>query len=143
MTTQPVKPPVEGEQPTIGQLVADASRDISSLVQKEIELAKTELKTSVTFGVTGAVFFVVAGFIALLAVILLSWSFVYLIHWGGSGLALHWAFLIVTGVYFLLAGLFVLLGVKKLKKVKAPERSIRQGKAIPAALKGKAPTELA
>lgn len=143
MTTHPVKPPVEGSEPSIGQLVADASRDVSSLVKKEIELAKTELKTSVTFGVTGAVYFVVAGFVAVLAVVLLSWSFVYLIHWGGSGLALHWAFLIVTGVYFLLAGLFAVLGIKKVKKVKAPERSIRQGKAIPAALKGKAPTDLA
>ncbi len=134
MTTQPVK----DDEPTIGQLVADATRDISDLVKKEIELAKTELKVSVNFGVAGIVFFAVAGFVALLAVILLSWAFVYLIHWNGDGLDLHWAFLIVTGAYLLLAGLFVLLGVKKVKKVRAPERSIRQGKQIPAALKGKA-----
>lgn len=134
MTTQPVK----DDEPTIGQLVADATRDVSDLLKKEIELAKTELKVSVNFGVAGIVFFVVAGFLAVLATVLLSWGFVYLIHWNGDGLALHWAFLIVTGVYLLLAGLFVALGVKKVKKVRAPERSIRQGKQIPAALKGKA-----
>jgi hypothetical protein len=34
--------PMQGE-PTIGRLVSDASRDISSVVQKEIQLAKSEL----------------------------------------------------------------------------------------------------
>ena len=41
------------DDPTIGRLVADASRDISSLITKEIELAKTELKVSVTAGGIG------------------------------------------------------------------------------------------
>ncbi|WP_447643792.1 phage holin family protein [Nocardioides zeae] len=134
MTTQPVK----DDEPTIGQLVADASRDISTLVKKEIELAKTELKVSVKFGGIGVAFFVVAGFVAMLAVILLSLAFVYLIHWNGDGLALHWAYLIVTGAYLLVAALFVLLGIKKVKKVRAPERTIRTTKEIPGALKGKA-----
>ncbi len=134
MTTQPVK----DDEPTIGQLVADASRDISTLVKKEIELAKTELKVSVKFGGIGVAFFVVAGFVAMLAVILLSLAFVYLIHWNGEGLALHWAYLIVTGAYLLVAALFVLLGIKKVKKVRAPERTIRTAKEIPGALKGKA-----
>ena len=38
---------VTEEEPTIGRLVADASRDISSLIQNEIALAKSELKVSV------------------------------------------------------------------------------------------------
>ena len=52
------------DEPTIGRLVSDASRDISSLIQKEIQLAKSELKVSVKNGGTGiglfagAVFFV-------------------------------------------------------------------------------------
>jgi hypothetical protein len=33
-----------GSEPTVGQLVANASKDLSSLVRSEIELAKTELK---------------------------------------------------------------------------------------------------
>ena len=37
-------------EPTLGRLVADASRDISSLVQGEIALAKSELKVSLTAG---------------------------------------------------------------------------------------------
>ena len=33
--------PVRDTDPTIGRLVTDASRDISSLIQKEIQLAKS------------------------------------------------------------------------------------------------------
>ena len=49
-STSPVKP----DDPTIGRLVADASRDISTLVSKEIELAKSELKVSLKAGGIGA-----------------------------------------------------------------------------------------
>ena len=38
--------PVKDTDPTIGRLVSDASRDISSLIHKEIELAKSELQVS-------------------------------------------------------------------------------------------------
>ena len=44
---------VTAEEPTIGRLVADASRDVSSLIQNEIALAKSELKVSVKAGGTG------------------------------------------------------------------------------------------
>lgn len=131
MATQPVK----DEEPTIGRLVSEATRDISGLLQSEIKLAKSELKVSVKNGTTGAVFFGAAAFLSLLAIILLSIAFAYLIHWNGDGLALHWAYLIVTGVYFLLAGFFVFLGVRKVKKVKAPERSIAQAQKTKAVLK--------
>ncbi|MGZ4476583.1 MAG: phage holin family protein [Nocardioides sp.] len=38
-------------------------------------------------------------------------------------------------MYVLLAGLLAFIGVKSVKKVKAPERAIAQGKEIPKALK--------
>ena len=122
------------DDPTIGRLVADASRDISSLITKEIELAKTELKVSVTAGGIGIAFFAGAAFIALLGVIMLSVAIAYFIHWAGLGL--HWSFLIVFGFYILLAGLLGFLGVRKVKQVKAPEKAIAQGREIPKALKG-------
>ncbi|WP_460710844.1 phage holin family protein [Nocardioides dilutus] len=124
------------DDPTIGRLVADASRDISSLITKEIELAKTELKVSVTAGGMGIALFAGAAFIALLGVIMLSVAIAYFIHWAGLGL--HWSFLIVFGLYILLAGLLGFLGYRKVKQVKAPERAIEQGKEIPKALKGQA-----
>ena len=127
---------VKETDPTIGRLVADASRDISTLISKEIELAKSELKISAKFGGLGVAMFAAAGFLAVLAIIMLSVSFAYFIHWAGLGL--HWSFLIVFGVYLLLAGLLVFLGIRSVKKVKAPERAISQGKQIPSALKGRA-----
>lgn len=124
------------DDPTIGRLVADASRDISALITKEIELAKTELKVSVTAGGVGIALFAGAAFIALLGVIMLSVAIAYFIHWAGLGL--HWSFLIVFGFYLLLAGLLGLLGYRKVKQVKAPEKAIEQGKGIPRALRGQA-----
>lgn len=129
---------VKDTDPTIGRLVADASRDISTLISKEIELAKSELKISAKFGGVGVALFVAAAFIAVLAIIMLSVALAYFIHWDGSGLDLHWAFLIVFGFYLLLAGGMVFAGIRSVKKVKAPERAIAQGKEIPRALKGKA-----
>ncbi|GEP39256.1 hypothetical protein NPS01_29190 [Nocardioides psychrotolerans] len=137
MATEPVKaPPAEGD-PTIGRLVADASRDISTLVSKEIELAKSELKVSVTAGGIGVAMFAAAAFVAVLAIIMLSVALAYFIHWNDHGLELHWAFLIVFAFYLAIAGLLVFVGIKKVKQVKAPEKAIRQGKRIPGALKGK------
>ena len=126
--------PVRDTDPTIGRLVTDASRDISSLIQKEIQLAKSELKISVRAGGVGIGLFAGAAFIAVLAIIMLSVSFAYFIHWAGLGL--HWAFLIVFGVYLLIAALLGYLGYRKVKQVRGPERAIEQGREIPKALKG-------
>jgi hypothetical protein len=130
--------PARDTDPTIGRLVTDATRDISTLISKEIQLAKSELKVSVKAGGIGIGLFAAAGCLAVLAVIMLSVAIAYLINWNGDGLALHWAFLIVFGFYLLLAGLLVFVGVRKVKQVRAPEGAIRQGKEIPQALKGKA-----
>ena len=134
-TTSPAQP--SPDDPTIGRLVADATRDISTLVSKEIQLAKSELKVSISAGGMGAALFAAAAFVLVLAVIMLSLAIVYLIHWNGSGLSLHWAYLVVFVLYLLVAGLLGWVGVKKFKQVSPPEKAIEQGKEIPKALKGK------
>jgi len=55
-----------------------------------------------------------------------SMGLAYLIHWNGDGLALQWAFLIVFALYLLVAALLGFIGVRKVKKVKGPERAIAQ-----------------
>lgn len=128
----------QAEEPTIGRLIKDAQTDLSTLIRKEIELAKAELKVSVTAGGVGLGLVAAAGFLLVLAVIMFSVALAYLIHWNGDGLDLHWAFLIVFAFYVLLAGILVMIAIRSFKKVKAPERAIEQGREIPKALKGQA-----
>lgn len=129
--------PIKDDDPTLGKLVMDAQRDISTLISKEIQLAKSEIKVSVKHGGVGIGLFAGAAFLGLLAIIMLSVAIAYFIHWNGQGLDLHWAFLIVFALYVLIAGLLALVGIKQVKKVKAPERAIEQGRQIPQALKGR------
>jgi putative exporter of polyketide antibiotics len=110
--------------PSIGQLVAQASRDVSTLVRHEIALAKSELKISAKAGGVGAGLFVVAGFIALLAILMLTFGIVYLINL--TGLDLVWCYLIVFLLYVLLAGLVAFVGYRSVKRVRPPERAIHQ-----------------
>jgi succinate dehydrogenase/fumarate reductase cytochrome b subunit len=127
--------PVKDTDPTIGALVIDASRDISTLISKEIELAKSELKVSFKHGGTGIGLFAGAVFLALLAIIMLSVAFAYFLHM--TGLDLAWCFLIVFAAYVLIAAVLAYIGLRQVKQVKGPERAISQGKEIPAALRGR------
>lgn len=122
------------DEPTIGKLVSQASRDVSALVQSEIALAKSELKFSVKAAGVGGALLAVAGFLGLLVIILASITIAYFLTMTGMHAA--WAFLIVTGAYTLLAVLLVIVGIVFLKKIRAPEKTIATAKEIPAALKG-------
>jgi hypothetical protein len=122
------------DEPTIGRLVGDATRDIALLVQTVIRLAKSELRVSAKAGGIGAGMIAVSAFFGLLIIVMLSISAAYFIVMAGLDPA--WAFLIVAGFYLLLVIVLILVGVKLLKKVRAPEKTIAAAKEIPAALKG-------
>lgn len=126
--------PVVPDEPTIGKLVVDASRDVSGLVRSEIALAKSELKVSVKAGGISIGLFAAAGFLVVLAIVMLSVAIAHFISF--TGLDLAWSFLIVFALYVVVAGLLAFVGVRKIKQVKAPERAIEQAKEIPTALKG-------
>ena len=121
------------EEPTLGHLVADASRDISTLIQSEIALAKSELKVSAKAGGAGAALLAAAGFVGLIVIILASITIAQFIIW--AGLDPWWAYLIVTGAYILLAAILVFIGIRRIKKVRAPEKTIATAKEIPKAFK--------
>jgi hypothetical protein len=122
------------DDPTIGRLVADASRDISALVHSEIALAKSEIKFSAKAGGIGAAMFMIAGFLGLLIIVMLSIAVAYFLVMAGLDPA--WAFLIVAGAYLLLAVVLIFIGVVMIKKIKAPTQTIATAKEIPSALKG-------
>jgi hypothetical protein len=123
-----------GEEPTIGKLVVDASRDVSALIKHEIELAKSELKVSVRAGGISIGLFAAAGFLALLAIIMLSVAIAYFVRMIFD-IDLAWCFLIVFAGYIALTALLSLIGVRMIKKVKPPERAIEQAKEIPGAFR--------
>ncbi len=127
--------PVKDTDPTIGRLVSDATRDLSSLVSNEIKLAKSELRVSIKAGGVGIGLFAAAAFFVVMSLIMLSVALAYFINWNGQGPALQWAFTIVFALYVLVAAILGLIGVRKVKKVRAPERAIAQAQQAQQILK--------
>ncbi|MGR6997243.1 phage holin family protein [Yinghuangia aomiensis] len=129
---RPQDVPVENQR-SLGELFSDATRDMSTLVRSEIELAKSEVKVSAIQVAKGSGAFIVAGALAFFAFPFLSVAIAYGIH--ALGLGLGWSFLIVGGAYLLLAGALAFFGVSSFKKVRPPERTIRTTQETVATLK--------
>jgi hypothetical protein len=111
------------QEPSLGELVSTATRDLSSLMRTEVQLAKVEIKREVVAAGKGAGLFGGAGFAGLLAVVFLSTAAAY----GISGLFdidVGWGFLIVGTLYLLAAGVLALTGKKKISEVGPPEKTI-------------------
>ncbi|MGH2598356.1 MAG: phage holin family protein [Dehalococcoidia bacterium] len=111
---------------TLGALFVSASRDFSTLIRSEIQLAKAEVRVDVLNAAKGGGMFGASGFLVLLAVILLSIAAAY----GLTALGLHpaVAFLIVAFLYLIVAGALAFVGLRAVKKVGPPERTIRTTK---------------
>jgi len=107
------------EDPTLGRLFADASRDMSTLFRQEIALAKSELKISLKNGGTGAGMFAGAALFGMLGIVMFSIAIALLINF--SGLALAYCFLIVFGGYLAMAGLLAAIGIRKVRQVRPPD----------------------
>ncbi|MGH3433925.1 MAG: phage holin family protein [Thermocrispum sp.] len=119
---------------SIGALVKDASTHMSALVRAEVELAKAEVVGEVKKGVKGSVFFIIALVVALYS----SFFFFFFLGELLSTWLDRWAaFGIVFVLMVLFAGLMGLLGYLKVRKIKAPEKTISSVKETAAALKPK------
>jgi len=126
-----VEPPVQ-EEPTIGKLVVDAIDDFSALMRNMVALAKSEMKVSAKTGGIGLALFALAGFLVLLSIVMISFAFAYFIVMAGLDPA--WAFLIVFGTYLLIATLLGFVGYLKVRKVRAPEKTLAQMQELPRTL---------
>lgn len=123
----------DGAQPSIGQLVQEASTQFSAVLHGEIELAKLEVRSSVKNAGAGVGFFggalVLLAFSLTFGLIALAEGIVTLGIW-------RWAaYLIVFGFLLLIIAVLVLLGVRNVKRVRAPERTIASSKETLAVLK--------
>jgi hypothetical protein len=109
---------------TLGQLVADATNDISSIMRSEVALAKAEISADAKRAGLGAGMFATAGIFAFLALILLLISAAYGLV--AAGLAPWLAFLIVGGLLLLIGAILVFIGKRNLDKVQGkPARAIK------------------
>lgn len=117
---------------SMGALVRDASQHVSTLVRAEIELAKSEVVGEVRKGLKGSIYFIIAAVVALYS----SFFFFFFLGWLIDVWLPTWAsFLIVFGLMLVVAALFGLLGYRKVRKLRAPERTIGSVKETAAALR--------
>ncbi|WP_051940172.1 phage holin family protein [Phaeacidiphilus oryzae] len=122
-----------GGERSIGQLFASATADLSQLVHDEIALAKVEIKKDVTRGAVGGASFGGAALVFLASIPMFSFAAAYGLH--NIPLPLWACFLIVGGAYVLVAGIAALVGVRFVKKVKPPQKTIESSKATVDVLK--------
>ena len=78
------------------QALSDLFGDLGDLVQKEIQLAKAEITDKITSRLRASVWMVSAGFLGLIAALLVVEAAVFAL--ASLGLELHWACLLVAAV---------------------------------------------
>ncbi len=108
------------DRPSLGTLVAGITAEISALIRGEIALAKAEMRESAKAGAAGAILFVVAGVLLAMVWLLVTWALVYVLV-EVADLPIWASFLIVAGVYLLVAVILGAIGAFRLKKARGPE----------------------
>jgi uncharacterized membrane protein YqjE len=126
-----VDPHAMPPNPSIGDLVKDASAQVSTLVRAEVELAKAEITRDVKKGLTGSIFFIIA-----LVVLLYStfFMFFFLAELLDTWLWRWAAFLIVFVLMLVVTAVFALLGYLKVRRIRGPQQTIKSVKETTAAL---------
>src|SRR6201987_2494514 len=126
LTTIPLTDPhALSVEPSIGELVKDATAQISTLVRAEGELARSEITRDVKKGLTGSVFFISA-----LVVLFYStfFFFFFLAELLDTWLYRWAAFLIVFAIMVLTTVVLALLGYLKVRRIRGPQKTIESVK---------------
>jgi hypothetical protein len=120
---------------SIGELMADVSRDFSALMRQEVELAKAEVKQSATRAGKGAGMFAGAGLGGHMVLLFLSIAF----WWGlGDAIGHSLSALVVAGTWAVVAAVLAVMGRKELKTMTGISRTADSVSKIPPAIKGEA-----
>ncbi|MGH3824026.1 MAG: phage holin family protein [Pseudonocardiaceae bacterium] len=130
MPLSPVEFPQLADAP-LGELVRDAATHFSTLFRAEVELAKAEVTAEVRKGVKGSLFFTIALTIVLFSLFFLFITIaqvlaIWLPQWAGFG--------IVFGLMVAFAAGFALLGWRRVRSIRKPERTISTVRDTGAAL---------
>jgi hypothetical protein len=132
LTTIPLADPhARPAEPSIGDLIKDATTQVSTLVRAEVELARAEITRDVKKGLTGSVFFIAA-------MVVLFYStfffFFFLVEVLNIWLWRWVAFLIVFGAMVLVGGVLALFGFLKVRRIRGPQQTIESVKETRTAL---------
>lgn len=122
----------QAAESSLGQLVGEVTRDLSTLMRKEIELAKAELTDSAKKAGAGAGMFAGAAYGGMMAILFLSialwWALGYLI---GNG----WSAVVVAILWAIIAAVLFAVGRSQVKKVRGAPQTVETIKEIPETLK--------
>ena len=136
-TTRTTRPAV-GDEPSVGMLVQSAMADVSTLIRSEIELAKTEIGRSAKKAGIGVGAFGAAG-----AMLAFAGIFFFVTVAEAIAVALpQWAaFGIVTLFLGMVAGMAALVGLRMMKKIEKPERTMESLRELPGVMHREPPGE--
>ena len=117
----------------MGQLLGEISGDISTLMRQEVELAKSEIRQSVSKASKGSGMLAgaaVGGHMVLLFLSIALW-------WGlGNAIGRGWSALVVAVIWAIIAAILAVMGKSQLKAVQGLPKTADTAKKIPDALKG-------
>jgi hypothetical protein len=118
---------------SVGELLSDISRDFSTLMRQEVELAKAEVKEEVAKAGKGVGMLGGAGFAGYMVLLFLSFA----LWWGlANAMDEGVAALIVAGVWLIIGAVLYVTGRGTLRRVNPkPERTVETVREVPDALK--------
>ncbi|MEO6822668.1 MAG: phage holin family protein [Candidatus Nanopelagicales bacterium] len=119
----------------ISTMVGGLAEDFSLLLKDQVALTKSELRQSVRTVAVSSGMLVGAAFLGLLAIIFLLITIAYGLF--AAGLSLWASFGIVTLVLLIITAVLGLVGSRRIKTVKGPDRSITQLQKVPELLPGR------
>jgi len=113
------------QQTALYRALTDFTSDLSDFVQKEVRLARAELTQKINVRLYGGLWLVLAGFVGLIAVLLVIEGVVFAI--ASAGLALHWSCFLVAAILAAAAGVLFYRGRAGVASGDlAPTRTARQ-----------------
>ena len=122
----------KAEASSLGDLLGEVTRDMSTLMRQEVELAKVELKESATRAGKGTGMLAGAGvaghFVLLFLSLALWWAL-------GNLMGLGWAGVVVAVIWAIVAAVLASMGRKELNAVKGMPRTAETLQEIPPTLK--------
>ncbi|MDQ0851862.1 hypothetical protein QFZ65_003800 [Arthrobacter sp. B3I9] len=122
----------KAETSSLGELLGDVTRDMSTLMRQEVELAKVELKQSATRAGKGGGMLAGAGVAGHFVLVFLSVA----LWWALGELMGHgWSAVVVAILWGIIAAVLASKGRKELKAIKGLPRTAETLQEIPPTLK--------